>query len=67
MGEVYRAKDTVLKREVASKTHPPQVVSNPERVARFQHEAEVVAALNHPDIAHSYGIEKSNLRQTRAE
>src|SRR4051794_35658247 len=60
MGEVYRATDTVLKRQVALKVLPPDVVSDPERIARFQREAEVLASLNHPNIAHLYGIEKSN-------
>src|SRR6476619_8573486 len=60
MGEVYRATDTVLKRQVALKLLPPEVASNPERVARFQREAEVLASLNHPNIAHLYGIERSN-------
>jgi Tol biopolymer transport system component/tRNA A-37 threonylcarbamoyl transferase component Bud32 len=60
MGEVYRATDTVLKRQVALKLLPPEVASNPERVARFQREAEVLASLNHPNIAHLYGVEKSN-------
>src|SRR6476619_4105096 len=60
MGEVYRATDTVLKRQVALKVLPPDVAGNAERVARFQREAEVLAALNHPNIAHLYGIEKSS-------
>ena len=60
MGEVYRASDTILKRQVALKLLPPEVAGNPERVARFQREAEVLAALNHPNIAHLYGLEKSN-------
>src|SRR5215831_7888663 len=60
MGEVYRATDTALKRQVALKVLPPEVANDPERVARFQREAEVLAALNHPNIAHLYGIEKSN-------
>jgi len=60
MGEVYRATDTVLKRQVALKVLPPDVAGNAERVARFQREAEVLAALNHPNIAHLYGIERSN-------
>src|SRR5512140_2345444 len=60
MGEVYRATDTVLKRQVALKVLQPEVASDPERVARFQREAEVLASLNHPNIAHLYGIEKSN-------
>lgn len=57
MGEVYRAKDTRLKREVALKVLPDSFASDPERMARFQREAEVLAALNHPNIAQIYGIE----------
>src|SRR5436190_8751793 len=60
MGEVYRATDTVLKRQVALKALPPDVAADPERVARFQREAELLAALNHPNIAHLHGIEKSD-------
>jgi eukaryotic-like serine/threonine-protein kinase len=60
MGEVYRATDTGLKRQVALKVLPPEVASDAARIARFQREAEVLAALNHPNIAHLYGIEKSN-------
>src|SRR4051812_26007535 len=60
MGEVYRATDTVLKRQVALKLLPPEVATDPDRVARFQREAEVLASLNHPNIAHLYGIEQSN-------
>src|SRR3954468_25098459 len=60
MGEVYRATDTVQKRQVALKVLPPEVANDPDRVARFQREAEVLASLNHPNIAHLYGIEKSN-------
>ena len=60
MGEVYRAADTVLKRQIALKVLPPEVATDPERIARFQREAEVLAALNHPNIAHLYGIEQSN-------
>jgi serine/threonine protein kinase/Tol biopolymer transport system component len=59
MGEVYRATDTVLKRQVALKILPPEVANDPERVARFQREAEVLASLNHPNIAHLYGLERS--------
>jgi serine/threonine-protein kinase len=58
MGEVYRATDTVLKRQVALKVLPPEVAGDPERVARFQREAEVLASLNHPNIAHLYGLER---------
>jgi serine/threonine-protein kinase len=59
MGEVYRATDTNLKRDVAVKVLPASVASDPERLARFQREAEVLAALNHPNIAHIHGLEKS--------
>jgi len=59
MGEVYRATDTILKRQVALKFLPPEVANDPERVARFQREAEVLASLNHPNIAHLYGLERS--------
>src|SRR5262249_6746668 len=58
--EVYRAVDTNLKRQVAIKVLPASVASDPNRVARFQREAEVLAALNHPNIAHIHGLEKSD-------
>ena len=57
MGEVYRARDTRLKREVALKILPESFASDADRLARFQREAEVLAALNHPHIAAIYGIE----------
>jgi len=57
MGEVYRARDTKLKRDVALKVLPDAFAGNPERMARFQREAEVLASLNHPNIAHVYGVE----------
>jgi eukaryotic-like serine/threonine-protein kinase len=60
MGEVYRATDTNLKRQVAIKVLPAAVASDPERLARFQREAEVLAALNHPNIAHIHGLENSD-------
>jgi eukaryotic-like serine/threonine-protein kinase len=60
MGEVYRATDTNLKRQVAIKMLPPAVMSDAERLARFQREAEVLAALNHPNIAAIYGFERAN-------
>jgi serine/threonine protein kinase len=59
MGEVYRATDTHLKRSVAIKVLPDAVSTDPERLARFQREAEVLASLNHPNIAQIYGLEKS--------
>ena len=60
MGEVYRARDTRLKREVALKILPASFASDPDRLARFQREAEVLASLNHPNIAAIYGIEESD-------
>ena len=60
MGEVYRATDTNLKRAVAIKVLPASVATDPERLARFQREAEVLAALNHPHIAQIYGLEKAD-------
>src|SRR5690348_3791392 len=57
MGEVYRAKDTNLKRDVALKVLPEAFAADPERMARFRREAEVMASLNHPNIAHIYGVE----------
>jgi serine/threonine protein kinase len=60
MGEVYRARDTKLNRNVAIKVLPDLFASDPERLARFQREAQVLALLNHPNIAHIYGLEESN-------
>ena len=57
MGEVYRARDTRLKREVALKVLPTALAADPERLARLQREAEVLASLNHPHVAQIYGIE----------
>jgi serine/threonine protein kinase/Tol biopolymer transport system component len=59
MGEVYRATDTDLKREVAIKILPPDFAEDPDRIARFQREAEALAALNHSNIAQIYGLERS--------
>ena len=61
MGEVYRGRDTKLKREVAIKVLPPALAHDPERMARFQREAEVLASLNHPNIASIYGVEDGAL------
>jgi serine/threonine protein kinase len=59
MGEVYRAKDTKLHRDVAIKVLPADVASSPERLLRFEREATTVAALNHPNIVTIFGIEES--------
>ncbi len=59
MGEVYRARDPRLAREVAIKVLPPEFVRDPERLARFEREARVLASLNHPNIAAIYGFEQS--------
>jgi serine/threonine protein kinase len=58
MGEVYRATDTVLKRTVAIKVLPSSVASDPDRLARFRREAEVLASLNHSNIAQVYGVQE---------
>src|SRR5215510_1251973 len=60
MGEVYRATDSHLKRAVAIKVLPASVAGDADRLARFQREAEVLAALNHPNIAAIYGFERSS-------
>src|SRR4029079_13038096 len=60
MGVVYRAHDTQLKREVAVKVLPEAFAQDPDRLARFQREAELLATLNHPNIAAVYGLEKSD-------
>ena len=59
MGEVFRASDTRLDRDVAIKVLPDVFAHDPERLARFQREARVLASLNHPSIAHIYGIEEN--------
>src|SRR5436189_3534153 len=60
MGEVYRAKDTKLGRDVALKVLPDAVATDPQRLARFQPQAQVLASLNHPNLAHIHGSEDSN-------
>jgi len=60
MGEVYRARDTSLKRDVALKVLPSDLANNSDRLARFQREAEVLASLNHTNIAHIYGVERAD-------
>src|SRR4030081_2291203 len=58
MGEVYRARDTKLNRDVALKILPDAFARDPDRLARFTREAQTLAALNHPHIAHIHGIEE---------
>ncbi len=60
MGEVYRAKDSKLGRDVAIKVLAEEFAENEERLARFKREAKVLASLNHPNIATLYGLEESN-------
>ena len=59
MGEVYRARDTKLNREVALKVLPDAFTRDPDRLARFKREAQVLASLNHPHIGAIYGFEDS--------
>src|SRR3954468_12622539 len=60
MGEVYRARDTKLHREVAVKVLPDSFANDAERLARFTREAQTLASLNHPNIAHVHGLEDSD-------
>ena len=60
MGEVYRAEDTNLSRDVAIKVLPEQFTQDPQRLARFEREAKLLASLNHPNIAAIYGFEKAD-------
>ena len=60
MGQVYQATDTKLKRQVALKILPEAFSADPERLARFQREAEVLASLNHPNIAAIHGLEEAD-------
>jgi serine/threonine protein kinase len=61
MGEVYRARDTTLGREVAIKVLPDALARDPERLARFKREAKVLASLNHPNVGQIYGVESQAL------
>src|SRR5438093_429113 len=58
MGEVYRARDTKLRRDVAIKVLPSSFATDPERLQRFEREAYLLAALNHPNIGAIYGVEE---------
>src|SRR6478672_7038880 len=60
MGEVYRARDTKLRRDVAIKVLPPEFTRSADRRARFEREAHLLASLNHPHIAQVYGFEESD-------
>jgi serine/threonine protein kinase len=60
MGEVYRAHDSKLNRDVALKVLPEVLAQDPERMARFKREAQVLASLNHPNIATIYGFEEAD-------
>ena len=59
MGEVYRGRDRKLDREVAVKVLPESFARDPERLARFEREAKVLASLNHPNIAQIYGLQEA--------
>ncbi len=59
MGQVYRARDTKLDRDVALKTLPPDMAADPERARRFEREAKAVAALNHPNIVTIFSVEEA--------
>jgi serine/threonine protein kinase len=59
MGEVYRARDSRLDRDVALKILPPSLAADPDRLMRFEREAKTLAALNHPQIAQIYGFEQT--------
>jgi eukaryotic-like serine/threonine-protein kinase len=64
MGEVYRASDTKLGRDVAIKVLPPAFANDAERVSRLQREARLLASLNHPHIGAIYGIEELERRRS---
>ncbi|HEY3042931.1 MAG TPA: serine/threonine-protein kinase, partial [Vicinamibacterales bacterium] len=59
MGQVYRARDSKLNRDVAIKILPDHLAADADRLARFTREAQTLAALNHPNIAHMYGLEEA--------
>ena len=61
MGQVYRATDTRLKRDVAIKVLPPELAADPDRLARLEREAQVLAQLEHPNVAAVYGLEEAEV------
>ena len=63
MGEVYRARDTKLDRDVALKVLPQAFTDDPDRLARFEREAKVLVSLNHSNIGHIYGLEEAEGQQ----
>jgi serine/threonine protein kinase len=63
MGEVYRARDTTLDRDVALKVLPESFAGDSDRLMRFEREAKTLASLNHPNIAQVYGVESSGSSQ----
>jgi len=63
MGEVFRARDTKLNRDVALKILPDAFASDPDRLARFTREAQTLASPNHPNIAHIYGLDRQDGRE----
>ncbi len=65
MGEVYRAEDTNLSRDVAIKVLPEQFTQDPQRLARFEREAKLLASLNHPNIAAIHSFEHTDAGQSR--
>src|SRR5205809_4394034 len=64
MGEVYQARDTRLNRDVAIKVLPHEFTVDPDRIARFTREAQLLASLNHPNIAAIYGLEETRAGAT---